>query len=177
MIWTRDIQRGLPERVYIVVRNVWSQQLDVGEAPVFLYGSTWTTGDGIQVTPRQNVNQLEAYLAGIVGPSPIAPGSLGLVQVYGFVPRVKLYSAGATDWMSALTSTGINNWLLVPWTTTDTAQRGALLPTPWVSTYTTLTNIFAGLMRGGGLVNLVSTSYDRKVADYIYEASGFVRAL
>ena len=88
MIFQR-INRGDPEKVFVVVMNSYSTAaITVGQGVIWDFA---TDADGISVTrPTARATNAGLAAAGVVATASIAAGGYGLVQVYGYHSAVRV---------------------------------------------------------------------------------------
>lgn len=98
---SRVINRGSPDRVFVVVRNSTANNMTVGHGVIFDYVNT-TQQDGFNVAFLTEATSCMHFFAGIVVNKPIPAYSHGLVQCYGHCDTIWFKGAGTsvamTDW-------------------------------------------------------------------------------
>jgi hypothetical protein len=93
---TRDIVRGSPDRVFIVVSNNSATTMTIGRGVVFDYVNT-AQQNGYSVTWKGDQTSNIGMLAGVVVGKNIEPsGAYGLVQCFGHVDSLYYSGAGST---------------------------------------------------------------------------------
>lgn len=135
----RQISRGSPEKIFVVVKNNSGVSMDIGMAAVFDYILT-AQQDGYNATIRTS-NDPPAMLAGIVCSHDIGIGKYGVAQCYGHVDSVILANgADSTNPLTGFDSASLINYPLYPLaTTTGAAVAGAMGTIPQAAMVTTCT--------------------------------------